>query len=111
MLSHLLMNSLQATPGGGMIAITVQADSDSIVISIRDPGRGIAPTIAGRVFDPFFSNHENALGLGLTIARQIASSHRGNISVMESSAKGTSVSVRLPLTLPFHHEYRSYSGG
>jgi signal transduction histidine kinase len=111
MLLNLLMNSIQATPDGGQISLLAHAESDDVVISIKDNGRGIAPTIAGRIFDPFFTNRENALGLGLTVARQIVSSHCGNISVMESSDRGTCVSVRLPVTPPDPHEHRSYSGG
>lgn len=111
MLFNLFMNSIQATPAGGPIAIAVHTEADSLIITIQDHGRGIAPTIAGRIFDPFFSNRENALGLGLTVARQIVSSHCGNITVMESSDKGTLLSVRLPLTPPDSHEHRPYSGG
>jgi signal transduction histidine kinase len=111
MLFNLLMNAIQASPGGGQIVIAGNVDGDSIVISIKDQGRGIAPTIAGRIFDPFFTNRENALGLGLTVARQIVNSHCGNITVMESTDRGTLVSVRLPLTPPDPHEYRPHSGG
>jgi len=98
MLLNLVMNSIQATPGGGQIMIAVRAGIDSAVITIKDHGRGISPAIAGRIFDPFFTTRENGLGLGLTVARQIADAHCGNIEIIESSDKGTSISLRLPLS-------------
>ena len=109
MLLNLLMNSIQATPGGGQIAIVAREEAGGVVITIKDHGRGIAPDVAGRIFDPFFTTRENALGLGLTVARQIATAHCGTIAVLETSEKGTRVSVRLPLGPVDAHDHRPHS--
>jgi len=110
MLLNLLMNAIQATPGGGQIVIAVREDAGGLVITIRDHGRGIAPEVADRIFDPFFTNRDNALGLGLTVARQIAMAHCGTIVVQETSEKGTCVAVRLPLSPLDSHDHRPHSG-
>ena len=110
-LLNLLTNAIQATPGGGQIVIAAYPEDDEVVITVKDHGRGIAPAIAGRIFDPFFTDRDNGLGLGLTLARQIVSSHCGTISVIGSSDQGTAVTVRLPLNPTEAHEHRPHIGG
>ncbi|SPE23928.1 putative Histidine kinase [Candidatus Sulfopaludibacter sp. SbA3] len=110
MLLNLVMNSIQAPPGGGQVVVAARPDADNVVITVKDHGCGIAPDIIARVFDPFFTTRENGLGLGLTVARQIAVAHCGNIMVIGSSEKGTCVSVRLPLNPPNPHEQRPHIG-
>jgi two-component system sensor histidine kinase HydH len=97
MLLNLAMNAIQATPEGGQLIWTVQAGEDRVTISLRDFGRGIPTEVAGRIFDPFFTTRESGLGLGLTVARQIAVTHSGTIAVDSISERGTSISVVLPL--------------
>jgi signal transduction histidine kinase len=97
MLLNIVMNSIEATPGGGEIAIAAHADGDDVVIEIKDHGRGIGHEILDRVYDPFFTTRDNGLGLGLAIARQVAAAHGGKIAVENTSCKGTSVSIKLPL--------------
>jgi signal transduction histidine kinase len=111
MLLNLLMNSIQATPGGGQIAIAAHTEADCVIITANDHGRGMPPGIIGRVFDPFFATRDNALGLGLTVARQIVAAHCGTIAIIDCSGKGTTISARLPLILPYPHEYRPHTGG
>lgn len=105
LLLNLLMNAIQATPGGGQITIEARTGPSTVTVSIKDHGRGISPGIVGRVFDPFFTTRDNGLGLGLTVARQIAVSHGGTIDIDHSSEKGTSVSVILPLHNSDTHEH------
>ena len=100
MLQNLAINAIQAMPEGGQLIWTVRVDKNCMIISLRDFGRGILPGIRSRIFDPFFTTRENGLGLGLTVARQIAVAHRGTISVDAIPDRGTSISVALPLDLP-----------
>jgi signal transduction histidine kinase len=111
MILNIVMNSVQATPGGGQIEIEAHVDGDDIAISITDHGSGISPDIVERVFDPFFTTRENGLGLGLTVARQIATQHCGTIAVIEASKQHTRTLVRLPVNAPEHHEPRKHNGG
>jgi signal transduction histidine kinase len=111
MLLNLLINAIQATPAGGQVSISAQAEGDRILITITDCGKGIPGSIAGKIFDPFFTTGDKGLGLGLTVARQIVTAHCGNIKVDGSSEKGTSVSVQLPVNPRDQHEQRSHPGG
>jgi signal transduction histidine kinase len=99
-LMNLAMNAIQATPEGGQLIWTVRAADGKMVISLRDFGRGIPSAIVDRIFDPFFTTHDSGLGLGLTVARQIAVAHGGTISVDDISDRGASLSLTLPLNPP-----------
>ena len=96
-LLNLVMNAIQATPGGGQIGIAASLEDGSLVIRVTDHGHGIPPTILGRVFDPFFTTRENTLGLGLPVALRIAMDHGGRIAIEGSSSRGTCVAVWLPV--------------
>lgn len=97
MLLNIIMNSIEATPGGGEIEIVVHAGREEVTIQITDHGRGISPEVLDRIYDPFFTTRDNSLGLGLTVARQIAAAHGGKIAVESTSCKGTLVAIELPL--------------
>ena len=99
MLLNLAINAMQSTPEGGELTWIARATDDHVVISLRDFGRGIPPEIVDRIFDPFFTTRENGMGLGLTVARQIAVAHGGTIAV-DIADRGTSVTVVLPLNRP-----------
>jgi signal transduction histidine kinase len=98
-LLNLAMNAIQASPGGGQIDISARIEHESAVIRMRDHGRGIAPAIAARVFDPFFTTHENSLGLGLAVAQHIALEHGGKIAIESTSDRGTCIALILPAVL------------
>ena len=100
MLVNMAVNAIQAMPEGGQLIWTVRVDDNRMTIALRDFGRGIPPAIAPRIFDPFFTTRESGLGLGLTVASQIALAHGGNMSLGDCADKGTSVNAVLPLNRP-----------
>ena len=67
-LLNIVMNSVQASPAGGVIEISARTLDEKIVITITDQGKGIAPGAIDKIFDPFFSTREHHLGLGLPLA-------------------------------------------
>ena len=54
-----------------------------------DDGTGIAPELAGRVFDPFVSSKRDGVGLGLVNARAVVESHGGRIELAARAPRGT----------------------
>jgi signal transduction histidine kinase len=79
------------------IRIVVSAAGDNCEIVFSDNGPGIAPDIAGRVFEPLFSRKEGGRGMGLTIARQVVEAHGGRISViLDGRRKGANFQILLP---------------
>jgi signal transduction histidine kinase len=99
-LFNVVMNSVQASPLGGVIEISASAADNQILITIKDQGRGIAPDSMDKIFDPFFSTHEHHLGLGLPAALRIVTEHGGTIGVDCTGSDGTCVSIALPAGNP-----------
>ncbi|MFM9433794.1 two-component system, NtrC family, sensor kinase [Janthinobacterium sp. CG_23.3] len=104
MLLALLDNARQALGGdGGLIRVCAQVAGGAIQLSVEDDGCGVAAAVAARVFDPFFTTRDvgGGMGLGLAVARDIASAHGGSIALDSGGAgAGARVTVALPLPLP-----------
>lgn len=75
------------------------ADTRSMTIVVRDDGRGICEANREHVFQPFFSTRreDGGTGMGLSIARTMLASHRGEIDLTDSAAKGGEFVVVIPL--------------
>jgi signal transduction histidine kinase len=97
---NLLMNAIQAMPGGGQLRLEgeVSKDGQWIQLSIHDSGIGIPPEDMNRLFDPFFSTKEGGIGLGLSIAHRIIDQHHGKIEVESTPGKGTLFTLWLPIS-------------
>ena len=97
-LVNLMTNAMQAVQGRqGRVRVTARSMGDSVEISVADNGKGIAPEIRGRIFDPFFTRSANGTGLGLSIARRIVEQHGGDLSVESVAGEGANFRFRLPL--------------
>jgi signal transduction histidine kinase len=94
---NLTRNALEAMPRGGILKVRVFMDGDTLVLSCRDQGRGIAREEQRRVFEPFQSGTPMGTGLGLAIVYQIVRDHGGDIAVRSTPGQGTDVQVRIPL--------------
>ena len=96
-LLNLVMNANQAMPHGGTVLLEAQRDGANISIDVHDQGSGIDEDNLDRIFDPFFTTKENGTGLGLSVALQIASQHRGMLTIARNSPQGVTVRLSLPL--------------
>lgn len=72
----------------GVITITVaikrtdlESDNDSVIISIKDQGTGVDPSIKDKLFEKFETKSANGAGLGLYLSRKIVEAHGGKIWV------------------------------
>jgi PAS domain S-box-containing protein len=103
-ISNLIANSINATPPGGTLSISVRdatSPGDGVVLTVEDDGLGIAPKDLPKVFDAFFTTRTTVgTGIGLFIAKQFVEGHGGRIGIessCESDSHGTTVRVFLPL--------------
>jgi signal transduction histidine kinase len=81
---------------GGKLTVTTERVEDSIVISVRDTGKGIPSDEIGRIFEPYQSRRAGGMGLGLMIVRRIVQQHGGAIEVDSVVGRGTVFRIRLP---------------
>jgi two-component system sensor histidine kinase HydH len=93
---NLVLNALDAMPNGGTLTIQVHQNKSSVVIEVHDTGPGIPAELMDRLFEPFVSNKETGLGLGLPISRRIAEDHGGSIQAAQRAGGGASFIVTLP---------------
>jgi signal transduction histidine kinase len=97
---NLLLNAIQAMPGGGSIGVAASQESpDYIRVDVKDTGIGIKPEDLERIFDPFFTTKSvgRGTGLGLSVTYSIVKAHGGYIEVGSEVNVGTTFSVFLPV--------------
>jgi signal transduction histidine kinase/CheY-like chemotaxis protein len=101
-LTNLFDNAIRYSPDGGMINVRLDVDGSMLRLAVSDEGLGIAPEHVDHVFDRFYRGHERqglgGLGLGLYIAREIVERHGGSIDVRSTVGRGTTFTVRVPIT-------------
>jgi two-component system, LuxR family, sensor kinase FixL len=79
------------------IATRAVAAENIAEMRIVDSGPGIAPEIAGRLFQPFATTKKAGMGLGLSICREIVESHHGSLSAAPNPSGGTVFRLTLPM--------------
>jgi len=98
-LVNLLLNACDACPSGGHVQISALSDAEKVAFVVTDDGVGIAPDVAERAKDPFFTTKPagTGTGLGLAIATEIAKSHRGDLTVAPNGERGTRALIEIPV--------------
>lgn len=96
-LMNLILNAVEAMPGGGTLTITSQRTGDTLSLEIADTGRGISEEEVRNIFEPFYTTKEQGLGLGMPYARKIIEQHGGTITVASQPGEGTKISIALPV--------------
>jgi signal transduction histidine kinase len=98
--SILLDNAVRYTPEGGIVAVKLREEDHVAVLEVSDTGVGIPEDQLPLVFERFYradlSRADGDAGLGLSIARQIAESHGGEIRVWSKPGEGSTFTLLLP---------------
>lgn len=95
-LVNLMLNGLDAQPHGGTLRMTSQVVDGDVEIRVLDEGAGITDEMQPRLFQPFASNKETGVGLGLVISRRIVEDHGGTIMGENRDGGGAVFTIRLP---------------
>lgn len=95
---NLLVNAKQAIKEKGSINIEITRENNFVKISVEDTGQGIPDEVLPKIFDPLFTTKQEGTGLGLPSCKNIVEQHGGTIEVKTQIGKGTTFTVKLPIT-------------
>jgi signal transduction histidine kinase/ligand-binding sensor domain-containing protein/DNA-binding response OmpR family regulator len=100
-IGNLISNAIKFTPAGGQITVKVLDDSENFFISVSDTGIGISNEHLDKIFERFFQVdssetrfHEGS-GIGLSLAREFAEIHHGELEVESTPSIGTTFTLTL----------------
>ena len=100
---NLTENAVKYNRQGGSVRVSVTQESEKLLLRVSDTGCGIPEEYQRSIFQPFFrvdksrSREYGGAGLGLSLVWEIADLHGGSVWVEESSDKGTTIAVELPV--------------
>ncbi len=96
---NLLQNAIQAMPTGGTVTITTRREKNGLAkLQISDEGPGFSEEALHRFGEPFFSEKEGGMGIGLTLSREVADAHGGSVVAMnQNNPSGATVTLTLPV--------------
>ncbi len=97
---NLITNGVEAMPQGGTLEVVASEDkqAQSVRISIKDSGVGIAPEQQARLFQPLFTTKVRRIGLGLVVVKNLTKANGGSVEVQSDLGKGTTFAIVLPGT-------------
>ena len=100
---NLTENAVKYNRQGGSVRVSVTQKPEKLLLRVSDTGCGIPKEYQCSIFQPFFrvdksrSREYGGAGLGLSLVWEIANLHGGSVWVEESSDKGTTIAVELPI--------------
>lgn len=94
-INHIINNSIDTTTENGSISVSTVENEESIMLTVKDTGKGIPQEDLDKIFEPFHSA-KGRLGIGLPFAKQIISEHMGEIKIDSVVNAGTTVHVIFP---------------
>jgi signal transduction histidine kinase len=113
-LMNLCVNARDAMPEGGSLCLgaslrTVGAEQvhalgpdarpgDYVVLSVRDTGTGMLPSVQARIFEPFYTTKKTGTGLGLATVLRVIKRHHGFVTVDSKVGAGTCFSCHFPIS-------------
>ena len=99
---NLSLNAFRAMPPGGKLGVKLgwapQFPGGLVQIDFHDEGRGLAPELLDRIYDPGFTTTPGSPGLGLAVCKKVIEQHGGEIRVKSKPHEGATFSLFLPVS-------------
>ncbi len=108
-LTNMIFNSVDAMPAGGKLTLSSNLSKDKgfIEININDTGVGMSEEVRRQVFDPLFTTKGvTHTGMGLSVSYGIITRHGGEIDVKSTEGKGSTFTIRFPVSKEIREEIR-----
>lgn len=97
-LQNIVINAIEAMEDGhGRLSISIHLLTTSVVLNINDNGCGISEEDIARLFEPYFTQKRNGMGLGLAFTLNILQSHKATVDVNSKVGQGTTFTLTFPL--------------
>ena len=96
LLLNLLLNAIEASPGGGTVGVHGSLNGQRVALRITDGGGGFPPVVLDGRSEEFFSTKSSGAGLGLSICRRIVQEAGGELRLSNPPAGGAAAEIVLP---------------
>ncbi|MEI6604509.1 MAG: HAMP domain-containing sensor histidine kinase [Verrucomicrobiota bacterium] len=90
-LGNLLLNAVQAMPRGGRVNVRLDDTAAQVAVTVEDEGAGFSASALARLGEPFYSEKEGGMGLGLAVVKDICEAHGGSLAVESRDCGGARV--------------------
>jgi signal transduction histidine kinase len=110
-LLNLLLNGMQAMPGGGRMRVLLRREHQFAIVEVIDEGEGIPAELLPRIFELYFTTKPKGSGIGLAMTYRILQLHGGALDVRSNAEgplieRGTTFTLRLPIAVGVSGEVR-----
>jgi signal transduction histidine kinase len=96
-LINLIVNAIDAAPANGTVNVRACTEPNRICINVDNAGESLSVATLSRIFEPFFTTKPKGSGLGLSIARNIARGHGGDVILTGNGPERICFSLTLPI--------------
>lgn len=94
--SNLVQNAIEACGGKGVVTVKVLSQGGAVEVRVEDEGPGIPPDKVARIFEPFYTEKERGVGMGLAVCLRIVTAHNGTLQAASRAEGGACLIMRLP---------------
>ncbi len=95
---NLVVNALEAMPGGGRLRLILEPQGSRAMLQVRDTGPGLSTEQLSKIYEMGYTTKAAGTGIGLYVARALVEQHGGELRAWSNSGDGAVFEVELPLT-------------
>lgn len=95
---NLVVNALEAMPGGGRLRLILEPQGSRAMLQVRDSGPGLSTEQLSKIYEMGYTTKAAGTGIGLYVARALVEQHGGELRAWSNSGDGAVFEVELPLT-------------